>query len=477
MPNARNNVARSIKLVWLISIAGQAAPGLRAATSIVESDRSAATFWQSYQWWLAGIALLLLIETILIVALLVKSAGRRRKEGLIRASQERLRRELAGFSRVAAVRELLSSLAHEINQPLAAILGNAEAAQLLMGSGAADKKELEEIVEDIVADDRRAAEVVRGLRSMLKPAGTERRPLGFNELIEEVLSILRNDFLIRKIAVDLDFGASIPSIAGDRIQLQQVILSLIVNAFEAMESADQPRKMVLKTRATEREAILDVVDTGAGIPEESLDSIFKVFVTTKPDRLGMGLFLSRSIVLGHNGRIWAENNADRGAAFHVALPLERAFQPALEIAEHRDFKSEAGQQSQGITILVADDRQAFRKAVSTILKELPELKLLAEAADGAEAVQKAAELKPDLVLLDIGLPLVHGLEAASRIRTVAPDAKILFLTQHDSPDFVGAALRAGALGYVLKVDVGIELLQAAKTVLRGEGYVSSGIRR
>ena len=121
--------------------------------------------------------------------------------------------------------------------------------------------------------------------------------------------------------------------------------------------------------------------------------------------------------------------------------------------------------------------QTFRHAVSSILAELPELKLLAEAADGAEAIKMAAELNPDLVLLDVGLPIVNGVEAAAKIRTVAPNAKLLFLTQHDSPDFVRAALRAGALGYVLKVDVGSELLQAAMAVVRGEQYLSSGIRR
>jgi len=140
-------------------------------------------------------------------------------------------------------------------------------------------------------------------------------------------------------------------------------------------------------------------------------------------------------------------------------------------------KIAASQKPSGLTVLIADDKASFRRAVSSILADLPDLKLLAEAADGAEAIAKAAELNPDLVLLDISLPGIHGVEAAYRIRELVPHTRILFLTQYDSPDFVQAALRSGAEGYVLKVDAGSELLQAAKATLRGEQYISSGIRR
>jgi CheY-like chemotaxis protein len=186
--------------------------------------------------------------------------------------------------------------------------------------------------------------------------------------------------------------------------------------------------------------------------------------------------LSRSIVIKHNGRLWAENNVQGGATFHVALPVEILNHTPI-IHVDRSARTDAGQRSHGLTVLIADDRDSFRHAVSSILAELPELALLAEAADGAEAVKKAAELNPDLILLDVGLPIVNGVEAAARIRTVAPNAKVLFLTQHESSEFVTAAMSAGALGYVLKIDVGNELLQAAMAVVRGERYLSSGIRR
>jgi nitrogen-specific signal transduction histidine kinase/ActR/RegA family two-component response regulator len=400
-------------------------------------------------------------------------AERRRAE----IKTQLLHEKLALFSQIAAFSELTAWLAHELNQPLAAILGNAQAALRLMERASPDPGEFRQIFNDIVADNRRAVEMIRSMRSELKRGVTENKTLLLNDLIEEIMPVMRNNSLVKNASIDLDLAASLPSISGDRIQLQQVVFNLIVNALEAMKASERPGKLILRTRHADGEVVLDVVDSGPGIPNERLNSIFDPLVTTKAAALGMGLPLSRSIVIRHNGRLWAENNLDGGATFHVALPAE----DSLTLAPTADFdgnsRSDSGLRSRGVTVLIADDGESFRRAVSSILVDLPELKNLAEAADGAEAIKLAAELNPDLVLLDVGLPIVNGVEAAAKIRAVAPNARLMFLTQHDSPDFVSAALRAGALGYVLKVDVGSELLQAAMTVVRGEQYLSSGIRR
>ncbi|RPH55564.1 MAG: hypothetical protein EHM89_16910, partial [Acidobacteria bacterium] len=124
-------------------------------------------------------------------------------------------------------------------------------------------------------------------------------------------------------SIVLDFGSSIPPVEGNRIQLQQVILNLVVNAFDAMEEAERPRELVLRTRHADCQVTVDVTDAGSGIPTEKVNSIFEPFFTTKPSGLGMGLALSRSIVDAHDGRLWAENNPDRGATFHLALPAGR----------------------------------------------------------------------------------------------------------------------------------------------------------
>jgi PAS domain S-box-containing protein len=235
-----------------------------------------------------------------------------------------LRQEMALFSRVATVNELTASLAHELNQPLAAILNNAQAALRFIERGCPDLNELKEIFKDIVADDQRAAEVIRSLRSMLKNGAAEHQTLLLNDLTADVASMVRNDAMMRKVSIALDFDSLVPLVQGDRVQLQQVILNLIFNAFESMEASDRPAKLRIQTRAVDGEAILDVADSGPGIAADKIDSIFEPFITTKNEGLGLGLALSRSIVKAHKGRLWAENNPDGGATFHVALPAAKS---------------------------------------------------------------------------------------------------------------------------------------------------------
>ena len=411
-----------------------------------------------------------------------KSVSKRKRSDVARQRQadnktQDLREKLLLFSHAATLSELTAWLAHELNQPLAAILGNAQAALRLMQHGTLDLKEFREILNDIVGENQRATELIRSMRSKLKRVTAKDQPLLLNDLISELMPIVRNDSLAQNISIDLDLALSLPSIRGDRLQLQRVIFNLVVNAFEAMNAAERPGKLILRTRHADGTVLLDVSDTGAGIPHDQLNSIFDPLFTTKADALGMGLPLSRSIVSKHNGRIWVENSSDGGATFHVELPVENSLKPAPTADVDRSLQTDAARRSQGLAVLIADDNKTFRRAVSSILAELPELKLLAEASDGEEAISKAEELNPDLILLDVGLPIIDGVAAAAKMRTVAPNAKIMFLTQHDSPDFVRAALRAGALGYVLKLDVGGELLKAAMAVIRGEQYLSTGIRR
>jgi PAS domain S-box-containing protein len=232
-----------------------------------------------------------------------------------------IRQELALFSRVATVGELTTSIAHELSQPLAAILSNAQAALRLMQVEAPDLKELREILKDIVADDQRAGDVIRNMRSMLKRDVGERYPLSINSLITNIVSIVRNDALMKKVSVVLDLGSPMPPVEGNRIQLQQVILNLVVNAFDAMEDSEKPRKLLLRTRQADGEIMVDVVDSGSGIPADKLNSILEPFYTTKANGMGMGLSIARRIIEAHEGRIWGENDPSGGATFRIALPV------------------------------------------------------------------------------------------------------------------------------------------------------------
>ncbi|NWG75423.1 MAG: response regulator [Rubrivivax sp.] len=372
--------------------------------------------------------------------------------------------------------DLMDLLAHELHQPLAAILANAQAALRLMERDAPDLEEIRRILDDVVADDRRAAEMIHRLRSAFRRSSAEHKPLQLNDLVAETVPIVKSHPLAGNTAMDLDLAHPLALIEGDRGALQQVLYSLMVNALEAINASGRPGKLTLRTRQAGSDVVLEVEDTGTGVPRDMLDRIFNPFVTARRDALGLGLPLSRLTLARHNGRIWVENNVHGGATFHVAFPAASSPGPVPASRGHRTPREEAGT-PHGLTILIADDGKTFRRAIASMLAELPGLELLAEAADGAEAVEKAAGLNPDLVLLDVGLPVVDGVEAAARIRTLVPNAKLVFLTQHESPDFVLAAKRAGAAGYVLKVDAGSELLPAVKAVLRGEHYLSSTIRR
>jgi len=387
-----------------------------------------------------------------------------KREQDVRENEERLR--------IVMLSGLLGTLDHDLSQPLAAIVTNAQAAKRFLAPDEVALDEVRAIFDDIALEGERAAKFIKSIRSMLPKGITRPHPIQLNDLIRDTLPIARRSFAWTVLAIHLDFDSSLPFLEGDPIQLQLVLLNLLSNAFEAMRDSQRPGKITLRTREADGEVVLDVIDSGTGIPVDRMETIFDPFVTTKSGRLGMGLAFCRSITKFHDGRLWAGNNADGGATFHLALPLRKSVAPRLE--QPGIIRSTDSQQ--GLTVLVADDNASFRQAVSSILVQLPDLDCLAEAADGAEAVAKAAEMKPDLVLLDMSLPGIHGVEAASRIRAVASNARILFLTQYDSPDFVEAALRAGAQGFVLKIDAGTELLEAAKATLRGEQYTSSGIR-
>ena len=230
--------------------------------------------------------------------------------------------ELAHLSRVGVLGELSASIAHELNQPLAAILANAQAAQRYLARERVDLDEVREIVGDIVEDDKRAGEVIRRLRAMLRKEELTHAPLDLNELVAEVLQFMHSDFVNRGITVETVLARDLPQIAGDRIQLQQVLLNLVLNGCDAMAAMPRPRRLTIRTaRVASSEVEVAVSDRGTGIAEGDLERIFEPFVTSKAQGTGLGLAVCRTIVAAHDGRIWARNNDLGGASVMVALPL------------------------------------------------------------------------------------------------------------------------------------------------------------
>lgn len=232
------------------------------------------------------------------------------------------RNELSHLLRVTTMSELSSSLAHELNQPLAIILTNAQAAQRLLAQQPPDLAEVRDILADIVSEDERAGEVIKRLRTLLKPGQTHLQPLNANAIAEDVLRIVRSDFIERGIKVHAKLDGSVPPVVGDRVQLQQVLLNLILNAGDAMAANSPPgRRLTIGTAHGDGTVRVSVSDTGCGLPPDA-ERIFEPFYTTKKEGLGLGLPICRSIISAHHGRLWAEPNVStrRGATFHVELP-------------------------------------------------------------------------------------------------------------------------------------------------------------
>jgi signal transduction histidine kinase len=250
---------------------------------------------------------------------------RRRAEGEMR----HLRDELAHVARVSTLSELSGSLAHELNQPLGAILRNAEAAEMLLKEPVPDLEELRAIVADIHKDDQRAGAVIDRMRALLKRRSPESQPVSVESLVQDVVALLRLDAAARQVTIEPVMPSGLPQLLGDRVQLSQVLLNLILNGMEALnDTVRDDRKILIQARVDPQGAVeIAVVDAGHGIPAELLGRIFEPFVTTKPNGMGIGLSVSRTIIEAHGGRLWAENNPQRGATFRFSLPAARELVP------------------------------------------------------------------------------------------------------------------------------------------------------
>jgi PAS domain S-box-containing protein len=237
-----------------------------------------------------------------------------------RLEAERLRRDLTHVARVTTMGEMAAALAHELNQPLTAILSNAHAGERYMAQAAPPLDEIREILQDVVGDARRAGEVIQHLRGLLRKEEARFLPLDVNPVIREIAALVHTDTILRNVVIDLDLSPELPRVHGDRVQLQQVLLNLVLNGMEAMGPNGEERRIVIQTRQGDGAVCVAVRDNGLGIPEDKLPRVFETFYTTKSAGMGMGLAISRSIVETHGGKIRAENNPDRGATFSFTLP-------------------------------------------------------------------------------------------------------------------------------------------------------------
>jgi C4-dicarboxylate-specific signal transduction histidine kinase len=267
--------------------------------------------------------LVFVIATLLITALM--EIKRRVEESRTRA-QEALRlaqSDLAHVNRVTTMGELTASLAHEVNQPIAAAVTDANTCLRWLTRDQPDVEEAREAASRTVKDATRAAEIIGRIRLTFTKSTPQRELVDVNEVIREMIVLLRNEASRCSISVRTELVPHLPRVIGDRVQLQQVMMNLMINAIDAMKNVEGTRELVIKSqRAEDEQLVLAVSDTGFGLPPQQADQIFNAFFTTKRHGTGMGLRISRSIVESHGGRLWAAENSPRGASFYLTLPTK-----------------------------------------------------------------------------------------------------------------------------------------------------------
>jgi C4-dicarboxylate-specific signal transduction histidine kinase len=252
----------------------------------------------------------------------------RTAEGEARENEQRYRKaelELAHASRVATMGQLTASITHEVNQPITAAVTYASAARRLLSAKPLDLHEVDDVLSLIVKEGNRAGEVVGRIRALIKKAPARKDAVEINDAILEVIALTRIEAANNSVSVRTQLAEGLPRVQGDRVQLQQVLLNLIINAIEAMrDGGEEERELIVSSRDGPDGVSVEVRDSGPGFAAADLDRVFEAFYSTKPNGVGLGLSICRSIIEAHNGRLWASPNVPRGAIFGFIAPAHPA---------------------------------------------------------------------------------------------------------------------------------------------------------
>ena len=282
-----------------------------------------AGFWRIYRWYIMAVFLFLISQSFLIVYL-VRLTRRQKETARQKAETENIYQEMVREDRLLKMVELTASLSHELNQPLTAILYNAQAGKRFLKSGTIDPQQAEEIFDYIIEDDKRAGGIISSVKNLMKLDNRVKENLNMAELIQETVSIFKSEYIRKNVTVNVSFPAKPAWIFGEKILLQQVILNFFRNALNAMEkNASDNKFLEIDLKSTKSYVIVSVRDSGCGIDPEIKDKLFKPFVTNSKKGFGIGLALSRTIIEKHHGEIWAENRPEGGAEFCFRLKAIR----------------------------------------------------------------------------------------------------------------------------------------------------------
>ena len=342
-------------------------------------------------------------------------------------------RELTHLGRVAMLGEMSGTLSHELRQPLAAILTYAQATRRLVDQQPADLDKVRHGLDAIVKAEKHAGSVIDRIRAMLKRSDPKPEALDINEVVRETLELAALELRSRAVAPSTYLERNLPMVFGDRIQLQQVLINLVLNACDAMSEVAPPyRRMAVTTWYHEEKVQILVRDAGTGISEDRIDRIFEPFMTTKQDGLGLGLAICHSIVRAHGGDIRAVNNPDGGSTFQILLPRGTREATSGET-------STKGLPKDSMRIVVVDDDEAVRMALQSLLRASGhEVRVFASAED-----LLAQEVVADCFLFDVCLPKMNGIELAELIRSAGSDVPIVLMTGHDRGSFERAIRQSG----------------------------------
>jgi C4-dicarboxylate-specific signal transduction histidine kinase len=256
-----------------------------------------------------------------VLVTLMDITERNRTEEALQQAQA----ELAHVTRLTTLGELTASIAHEVNQPLAAIVTNGEACLRWLAYRPPELEEVRGAVESMISDGVRASDVVWGLRGLLKKSTPQRSLFNLNDVIEQLVLLVERELLNNRVSLRIELAPALPAVLGDRVQLQQVIMNLAINGIQSMASVtDRPRELLIRScQGDDGQVLIEVRDDGVGIDPKNMHQLFNAFFTTKPNGMGMGLSICRSIIEAHGGRIWASSNAGPGATFAFTLPPAR----------------------------------------------------------------------------------------------------------------------------------------------------------
>jgi C4-dicarboxylate-specific signal transduction histidine kinase len=309
-------------VVMGVAISGMHYTAMRAAIFAAHAPVQAAQPDASLDQTSLALAIAGITFVILALASIASVSEQKRAEEALRQA----RADLARVNRVTTMAELTASLAHEVNQPISAAVTNARACLRWLAGDTPNLEEARAAATRMVKDGTRAAEIISRIRLFFKKGTPQRELLDVNDVIREMIVLLRVELARYAISVRPELAADLPRVMGDRVQLQQVMMNLVSNSIDAMKDLDGPRDLAIKSRRAENQQLMiSVSDTGVGLPPQA-DEIFKAFFTTKFHGTGMGLSISRSIVESHSGRLWAADNPPRGASFHLVLPTKVAAQ-------------------------------------------------------------------------------------------------------------------------------------------------------